>query len=116
MALNAGDLNLEVVIQQLTTSTGPSHAPVESWTTLLTAWMGREAQTGSERFNAAQVSASATTTWFMRYVDSMDPDLVDVPTKRRLSYQGRIYGIVQAEHIDRKERIVLTTLAKSKVA
>jgi len=116
MGLNKGSLNLEVTIQQLTESVGASRTPVSSWTFLLTAWMCRETQTGMERFQAAQVSAAATTTWEMPYVASMDPDLVDVPKKRRLSYMGRSYDIVQAEHVARKQRIVLTTLAKSKVA
>lgn len=44
----------------------------------------------------------------------MDPDLVDVPKKRRLSYQGRIYDITSASVEGRKEAIRLTTLASSK--
>ena len=116
MGLNKGSLDLEVTIQQLTESVSISHVPVSSWTFLLTAWMCRETQTGAERFAAAQVSAQATTTWEMPYVAMMDPDLVDVPKKRRLSYMGRTFDIMHAEHVARRARIVLTTLAKSKVA
>lgn len=116
MGVNAGRLTLEVTIQQLTEAVSPSHTPTRTWSTLLTAFMCRETQTGAERFNAAQLSAQATTTWAMRYIESMDPDLVDVPKARRLSYMGRVYDIVQAEHVARKDRIVITTVAKSKVA
>jgi len=115
MGLNKGSLNLEVTIEQLTESVGPSRVPVNAWTFLLTAWMCRETQTGAERFAAAQVSAHATTTWEMPYVAVMDPDLVDVPKKRRLSYMGRSFDIMHAEHVARKARIVLTTVAASKV-
>ena len=116
MGVNKGALVHDVTIQQLSVTTGPSHTEIKTWPTLQTAWMSRPAQTGMERFAAAQVSATATQTWEMPYLASMDPDLVDVPKSRRLFYLGRSYDIVRVEHLGRQERLRITTLAASKVA
>lgn len=113
--LSAGDLDREVVIQQLTESSGSSGFPVESWSTLDTVWMERMAITGSERFRAAQLSAPIEARWQLHYRADMDPDLVDVPKFRRLLYLGRAYDITSAEEIGRQEGIELHTLASSDV-
>jgi hypothetical protein len=42
----------------------------------------------------------------------MDPDLLDVPKRRRLVYKGRTYDIVAAGQIGRNEGVELLTLAK----
>lgn len=111
MALNLGELNQPVEIQQLTESIGTSGMPVESWTTLYPqAWMSKSSISGRERFAANQLSSPAVQQWTMRYVDDMDPDLLNVPKKRRLKYMGTVYDIVSADHIGRKEGIELTTL------
>lgn len=116
MALNAGSLNLEVTVQQITDGVDTSGAPIETWTFLCKPFMAREAERGYERFGADQLSAASVLKWTMRYRADMDPDLVDVPKKRRLVYLDRAYDITAAETMDRKKGIVLRTLASSKVA
>lgn len=117
MSLAAGTLVHDVLIQQLTESRGAtSKAPVEAWTTLCDrAAMSRETERGGEAFQSHQLSGSSVTKWTMRYLASMDPDLVDVPKKRRLVYQGRAYDILSAEPRDRKGGLVLRTLATTEV-
>jgi SPP1 family predicted phage head-tail adaptor len=113
--LNAGSLVHQVTIQRLTESVDASGAPVEVPSVLRTAFMASEPARGQERFVAGQESAAAMLQWTMRYVQDMDPFMVDVPKERRLLYQGRAYDIVEAES-DRKNWIVLKTLSASKVA
>lgn len=114
VTINAGTLVHDVTIQQLTETRGAtSKAPVESWTTLAHAWMARQAERGSEAFKAMQLSGASATQWTMRYVASMDPDLVDVAKTRRLLYQGRAYDIVSVEPMDRKVGLVLRTIART---
>ena len=115
--INAGSTVHDVLIQQLTESRGAtSKAPVESWTTLLDRVpMQRQASRGNETFTRDQLSGSHVTTWTMRYLVDMDPDLVDVPKKRRLVYQGRAHDILSAEPMDRKVGLVLRTLASTEV-
>jgi hypothetical protein len=67
-----------------------------------------------ERFAANQPGAFLETTWQMPYRSDMDPDLVDVPTARRLVYLQRVYDIKAASSVGR-EGIELLTLAGSKV-
>jgi hypothetical protein len=52
----------------------------------------------------------------MHYRADMDPELIDVPKKRRLKFQGRVHNIVHAEHVGRKDGIELTTSAQTAVA
>lgn len=112
ISLNAGDLDREVTIEQLTSSVGATKFPVETWSTLHAGvWMSKEQASGSERFGFGQLQASLVTVWTMRYIADMDPDLLDVPKARRLVYGGRTYDITAAVHIGRKDRIELTTLA-----
>jgi hypothetical protein len=120
--INAGALIHTVLIQQRNTETlDDSGAPDETagWTTLVSAQMGRidrRSERGGETFKADQVSALMTTRWTMRYLASMDPDLVDVQKTRRLLYQGRSYDIIDAGVLDRRAGIELRTIAKSRVA
>lgn len=115
--IHAGSLVHDVTIQQLTETRGAtSKAPVESWTTLRRAWMARQADRGSEVFKAMQLSGASAMTWTMRYLSSMDPDLVDVAKTRRLLYQGRAYDIVSVEPMDRKIGLVLRTIARTGVS
>lgn len=114
--MDSGERDRLVTIQQLTDSIGGSKYPVEAWSTLTTAWMRKRDLKGWERFKAAQVSAPAETLWEMGYRSDMDPELVDVPKKRRLVYQGRTYDITSASQIGRREGIELMTLANTKVA
>ena len=115
-SLNVGEFVHQVTIQQLTeTRSAVSKGPVESWTTLTEVWMARTASSGTESFRANQLSGSSVTIWAMRYLASMDPDLVDVPKQRRLFYQGRAYDILEAQVMDRHVGIVLRTLANTEV-
>jgi SPP1 family predicted phage head-tail adaptor len=116
--INAGALVHEVTIQSLTDAVDSSGAPIPDPepTNLLTAWMSRETERSGEKFIADQLSGSIVTRWRMRYHHAMDPDLVDVPKKRRLLYQGRAYDITAAETMDRKMGIILYTLASSRLA
>jgi head-tail adaptor len=117
--LNLGTMVHHVTIQRLTDGVDNSGAPQETWATLTTAWMARR-QTRSgrvdEQFTADQLSSGSITEWTMRYLASMDPDIVDVPKSRRLLYLGRAYDILTAENMDRKVGIVIRTLSHSKVA
>lgn len=116
-AINVGALVHQVTIQSRTAGVDASGAPSETWATLTTAWMARTiVNGGGEFFKADQLSGAIVTQWTMRYLDTMDPDQVDVPASRRLLYFGRVYDIVQAELLDRRVGILLRTLAHSAVS
>ena len=109
----AGARNRLVTVQQLTESIGASGRPVETWTSLAKVWMERMDMTGAERFRADQLSARYDTRWRMPYRSDMDPETVNVPKKRRLLYQGRIYDIVTAMPIGLHDTVELLTISKA---
>lgn len=113
--MSVGTRDRLVTIQQLTETRSSAGFPVESWTTLATAYMTRRDASGRERFSADQVSASLDVTWTLYYRPDMDPETVDVPKRRRLVSQGRVYDITRAVPVGFHQDIELTTLASSKV-
>lgn len=115
--MEVGERDRAVTIQQLVEAVPDSRYPSERWTTLLgTVWMRKMDAKASERVKAEHIAAEFDTQWEMGYVASMDPEVVDVPKKRRLLYLGRAYEIVAASQIGRREGIELLTIASTREA
>ena len=90
--------------------------PKDTWSDLATnIFMSKREANARERFTANQLSASFDAVFEMGYRDDMDPELVDVPKLRRLIYQGRVYDIVAANPINRREGVELFTLASTRI-
>ncbi len=118
MALNAGEMDREIVLEQPTASIGSSRFPVDTWTPLTTdpIWASKYDRDGRERFAAAQQSSPFDSVFQIYYRDDMDPEQVDLPKMRRVNFQGRIYAIVSGRILGFQEGIELLTLAPSRVA
>lgn len=113
----SGERDRPVTIEQSVDTTGGSGFPVETWTTLVSPyWMHKEDLTGAERFHAAQLSASFDTRWTGPYRDDLDPDLVDVPKTRRLVYLGKVFDIVSARQLGRRQGVELMTLGSGRTS
>jgi head-tail adaptor len=108
----AGQRDKHVTIEQTPAVIPGGSFPVETWAELGMVWMSRVDVTADERFAAGQNSAYAGTIWVMPYRLDMDPEVLNVPKVRRLKYLGRIYNILTASVIGRKDSIELLTLAK----
>jgi head-tail adaptor len=106
----AGLRDKRVTIEQLSVEASGGF-PTETWISLAVEWMSKAELGADERFASNQESAFAETAWGLAYRADMDPDLLDVPKKRRLVYQGRIFDIVAANPIGRERGIELLTLA-----
>lgn len=114
--MNAGALDREVLIQELTDEAKPGY-PTETWDTLADGvWMSKTDAKGTERFAAGQVSASYETRWGSHWRDDMDPDRYDVPKTRRLIHRGRIYRIVAVREVGRQEGLEFFTLTGARLA
>lgn len=113
--IDPGERDRLVVIQQRGVDDADAVGePVETWTTLVSAYMRRIDVEGRERFQADQISAPYDTRWEMGYRADMDPDLLDITKVRRLKYKGRYYDIVHAALINRQDGIELSTLASGR--
>jgi head-tail adaptor len=96
----AGERNRIVTIQQLTETVGVSEFPVEDWTTLVAAMpVSRQELSAREAMAQGQVAAGQQVRWEMNYRLDMDPELIDVPAKRRLLVQDRVHDILSASVI-----------------
>lgn len=112
---SAGRRDAAVTIQEATQGVSTSGMPVDDWADLLPVeQMSRLDVRADERYTAHQDSAFIETVWQMPYRSDMDPDLVDVPTMRRLVYSGRAYNIRSATRIGRYA-IELQTLAGARL-
>lgn len=116
MPIEPGNRDRAVNIQQADESTGTSGLPREEWYALVSnVWMSKQDLRGTERWNTDQIAAKFDSIFQMGYRPDMDPELVDVPKLRRLVYQDRIYEIVSATLIGRREGVQLATIASAKV-
>ena len=115
MNVAAGRRDKYVTIQAGTPSISGSGLPVTTWTDIGREWLHKSDVSGSERLAAAQLNANVDSEWELPYRADMDPELIDVPKLRRLSYSGRIYNILRATKLQRHEGngIRLVTLATS---
>lgn len=114
----SGQRDAWLTIEQLPAATdavGTSGFPVETWTTLYSTWASRADVDDSryqERFVEGQLSAPAQTKWQVDYRPDMDPDLLEVPKRRRVVYEGRTYDIMHAAVVGRRAAVDLVTLSK----
>ena len=115
MNVAAGLRDKYVTIQVGTPGVAGSGVPITTWADLGREWMHRREVSGTERLAEAQFQANVDSEWEIPYRADMDPDLVDVPKLRRLSYSGRVYNILRATKLQRHEGngIRLVTLATS---
>jgi SPP1 family predicted phage head-tail adaptor len=115
MPLNPGEMDREIVLEQAATAPGPSGFPVDTWSTLDTVWASKEDRDGRDRYAAAERSDPFDSVFQMYYRDDMDPEAVDLPKTRRVTFQGRTYAIVSGRILGYQEGLELLTLAGSRV-
>lgn len=111
---HAGKRDLWITIERLVEVNPGSDFPAEDWKQPFGVWAARDYVSFDERPAGSQELASAVIRWEVAYTPLLDPDLVEVPNKRRIKYKDRIYNIRAAEMRPRSEgqAIVLTTEAK----
>lgn len=110
--MEPGERDRQVVIEQAGEATGSGGFPTETWTTLCTMFASRQDLSARERLQGG-VEAEFTTRWEVNYRTDLDPELVDVPKLRRLTYQGRVHDVIEASVIGRREGVELLTRASS---
>lgn len=107
MALEAGDLDRRITIQQATSVADAFGEPIETWSDLATVWAEVVPLGGREFFEARQVNAEQTARFRIRY-------RADITREMRVLYDGKTYGIEAAEE-DRRyarlEALLITAVA-----
>lgn len=114
--MEPGERDRIVRVQQLTDGVGDAGEPKEAWTTLFdTYWVRKDDMRGDERFKAGQEVAAQLVRWEGPWHESLDPDVVDVPKKRRFVYRDRVHDIVDCMEIGRRDGLEFTTLVNMTV-
>lgn len=113
--IEAGRRDKHIALEQVIDENANSNFPTERWVNLSSAWASREYVTLDERTEGSQLIASATSRWTIPYMESMDPDRIDVPKKRRLVYLGRVYPILAAELLSRQDGLAIVLVTKAQV-
>lgn len=116
-ALAAGRRDRYVTILTKTEDNSAGY-PVEDFVAISPSpreWMSRRDLRADERFSTAQDSAYAETQWVSGYRPDMDPEIVDVPSTKKLRFQNRDYDIIACSLMEGKRGIEYLTLGGSKV-
>jgi len=114
VAVSSGQRDKLVQIESATEVTRGSGMPGQTWAKLgKPIYMSRRDIGADERFAESQQSAWGRVSWQMAYQANMDPEVIDVPRTRRLTFNGRTFNIEAAFLMERRIGIELVTLAKT---
>lgn len=103
-------LDRKITLQRFTYTTDPgSGEQVKVWSTLATVWASKRDVSDSERVASAEVSATITTRFQIRY----DSAWVDLNPKDRLVSDGRTYEIAAVKEIGRREGLEISAAARA---
>lgn len=92
--MRAGKLDRRITIQEKSVTTSARGELVETWADVLTVWAQARPNRGSERFGMMQTVGSAVMTFHLRY-------RADVTVLNRVSYDGKIWDILDVREIGR---------------
>lgn len=110
MPLRAGDLNRRITIERFTsTQDSGSGEEVRTWFTHATVWASKWDVSDGERIAAAEVQASITTRFVIRFSSQVS----DVNPKDRIAFEGRSYAIEAVKEIGRREGIEISASARA---
>ena len=99
-----------ITIQRKTTTQNDLGEKVETWSDLVTVLAARRDVSDSERIAAAEVSATITTRFQIRWSTNVQ----DVnPGGHRILFGDRLYDIAAVKEVGRREGIEITAAARA---
>jgi SPP1 family predicted phage head-tail adaptor len=102
--MRAGKLDRRITLERFGMTYNEWNEPTSGWSELGTRWASKNDISDGEKLRAAQVGASVTTRFQVRY-DSMTKTLTAAD---RLTCEGREYAIVGIKELGRREGIEIT--------
>lgn len=107
--IRAGLLDRRIAVERASVTVDAFGAEVPSWRKLATVWAAKEDVRDSERFAASAVSSEITTRFRIRWSDRV----ADLTPRDRVNMNGRIYQVVAAKEIPRRQGIEITATARN---
>lgn len=106
----AGRLDRRITIQHKTVAQNELGEEVETWADHATVWASKFDVSDGEKVAAAEVSATITTRFQIRY----SSDVAEInPGDDRVVFDGRTYDIWGVKEIGRREGIEITAAARA---
>lgn len=117
MMIDPGARDRSIVVQSRpsTDAVDASYAPVDTWSDLCTMWALKRRASGGERNRLGQTTVAAIDVFEVNYRADLDPEQLNVPKLRRILFNGRVYDVIDAEVVDRRDGIRLYALAGEQV-
>jgi SPP1 family predicted phage head-tail adaptor len=105
----AGKLDRRIVIERATTTTNNFGEEVATWAPLVEVWAHVIDVSDGERWRAAEVAATVTTRFQVRWNDTTKT----IGPKDRVLYEGRAYDISHTKEIQRRVGVEITASARA---
>ncbi len=102
-------LDRKITLQRFTWTQDEYGALVQAWTDVATVWASKRDVSDGERVAAAEVSATITTRFQIRY----DGAWADLNPKDRVSFEGRLFDIFGVKELGRREGLEITAAARA---
>ena len=107
--LAAGSLDRRVRLERATSQANAFNEPVQTWTPIATVWASKKDVSDRERLASAQVGASLTTRFQIRWSSLV----ADLNSKDRLVCEGRTYEIAAVRELGRREGLEISATARA---
>lgn len=102
--MEAGKLDRRITLQRFGTTYDQWNQPTEGWADIGKRWAGKQDVSDGEKLRAAQVGATVTTRFQVRY-DSLTSTLTSAD---RIAYDGKVYSITGLKELGRRDGIEIT--------
>lgn len=102
--MRAGPLDRRITLERYGITYNADNEPIEGWAELGKRWASKEDVSDGEKVRAAQVGASVSTRFRVRY-DSLTSTLTATD---RITYDGQTYEIQGTKELDRRVGIEIT--------
>lgn len=103
-----GRLDRKITIEELTNVPDSYNQPVPTWSTFATPWAKMEDRSGSEGYQADQLTASRMTVFTIRYMTGLKETM-------RVLFEGRYYNIQYIKSPDRRRTLEVGTMLLDEV-
>jgi SPP1 family predicted phage head-tail adaptor len=107
--MRGGALDERITIERATFTSNTYGEPIQTWAVLATVWASREDVSDGERWRAAEVSATISHRFRIRFSNTV----ADVNPKDRIRFDGRVFDIHHVKELGRRAGLELTASARA---
>lgn len=107
--MKGGALDRRISIERATVTSNAYGEPVQTWAAIANVWAACEDVSDGERWRAAEVSATISHRFRIRWSDAVST----VNAKDRIRYDGRVFDIHHVKELSRRAGLEITASARA---